>query len=545
MGKAKSKQPMSLMRKLKYLLGTSLIVTVLSLVAMFVEVQLVKGKTSVLQGETFQLMTSAAKMKLASTQVQQWLTDISATRGLEGFDDGFTEAANWAKIFRDTSNHIKEVVHNDEIMKLMVEIDKSFEEYYDMGRKMADVYIKSGPEEGNKWMEKFDPYAASINEKLDVLEKLVNDPIKESFTDINDTIDMLYFVLMIVIVVTLLMNIVPLIMINRDICSIGDTINVLTTTVSKGAIGIMDGNQELSARTEEQASSLEETASTVEEITATIKHTTDSAQKASQLAHHVVDTAKEGEDLSDQAQGAMGEISDSSNKIADIVNLVDEIAFQTNILAINAAIEAAKAGEQGKGFAVVAIEVRDLAQRSAEAAKDIKDLIMSSISKVETGVQLVTSNGDKLKDITTGVRKVADLMGEISASTKEQFSAIEQINITVGELDNVTQQNSSLVEQVAASSERLSASSLELQDVLGRILTSHVSELSKKSGMKKRVSRKAVTQNKTAPAPVEKVKNVELVKNANKAAASSKGGEDVVESILSNADNLFDDGEDF
>ncbi|HLE12184.1 MAG: hypothetical protein A2504_13625 [Bdellovibrionales bacterium RIFOXYD12_FULL_39_22] len=229
---------------------------------------------------------------------------------------------------------------------------------------------------------------------------------------------------------------------------------------------ISTGNQDLASRTQEQASALEETAATLEEITSTIKQTSENAGLASNLVVDSEQKALSGGALSLSVEKAMNEISDSSQKIVDITNLVDEIAFQTNILAINAAIEAAKAGESGKGFAVVAIEVRDLAQRASSAATDIKNLIDSNMLKIKDGSSLVAQNSLQLKDIESSVKKVAEIMADISKATKEQSSAIEEINKAVTELDSVTQQNSSLVEQVATNSQGLSGEADEMNRLI-------------------------------------------------------------------------------
>ncbi|MBF0366262.1 MAG: hypothetical protein HQK50_11875 [Oligoflexia bacterium] len=218
---------------------------------------------------------------------------------------------------------------------------------------------------------------------------------------------------------------------------------------------VSSGNQDLSSRTQEQASMLQATAATVEEITSQIKQTAENSQKATELSSATVTKASEGASISNETKEAMSEISSSSQKISDIIGLVENIAFQTNILAINAAIEAAKAGEQGKGFAVVAIEVRDLAQRASDATKEIKLLIKNSVEKVQKGEKLVLRSNEKLQEISQEVKEVTGLMQEVSTATKEQFSAVEQINNSITQLDSTTQQNAALVEQIAAASENM------------------------------------------------------------------------------------------
>ena len=218
---------------------------------------------------------------------------------------------------------------------------------------------------------------------------------------------------------------------------------------------IAQGNQDLSQRTEEQASSLEETASSMEELTSTVKANAENAKQANQLAIGASDVAGKGGAVVSQVVDTMASINESSRKIVDIISVIDGIAFQTNILALNAAVEAARAGEQGRGFAVVAAEVRNLAQRSAAAAKEIKTLIGDSVDKVENGSKLVAQAGNTMEEIVTSIKRVTDIMSEISAASTEQSAGIEQVNMAITQMDEVTQQNAALVEEAAAAAESL------------------------------------------------------------------------------------------
>jgi methyl-accepting chemotaxis protein len=232
--------------------------------------------------------------------------------------------------------------------------------------------------------------------------------------------------------------------------------------IDTGSKEITAGNADLSARTESQASSLEETASSMEELTSTVKQNAENAREANQLVVSASDVAVRGGAVVGQVVDTMGSIKDSSRKIVDIIGVIDGIAFQTNILALNAAVEAARAGEQGRGFAVVAAEVRNLAQRSAGAAKEIKELISDSVEKVDAGGKLVDEAGKTMEEIVTSVKHVADIMSEITAASQEQSSGIEEVNHAIAQIDEMTQQNAALVEQAAAAAESMQDQSVKL-----------------------------------------------------------------------------------
>ena len=229
---------------------------------------------------------------------------------------------------------------------------------------------------------------------------------------------------------------------------------------------IAAGNLDLSQRTEEQASSLEETASSMEELTSIVKQNADNARQASQLAGNASDIAVKGGEVVGRVIETMSGINNSSKKIADIIGVIEGIAFQTNILALNAAVEAARAGEQGRGFAVVAGEVRSLAQRSATAAKEIKELISDSVGRVENGSTLVTEAGTVIDEVVVAVKRVTDIMGEISAASAEQSTGIEQVNQAVTQMDEVTQQNAALVEEAAAAAQSLEEQASVLRETV-------------------------------------------------------------------------------
>ncbi len=242
---------------------------------------------------------------------------------------------------------------------------------------------------------------------------------------------------------------------NASLFNIVSKVRSGTDTIATASGQIASGNLDLSSRTEQQASSLEETASSMEELTSTVKHNADNARQANTLAQSASTTASDGGAIVAEVVRTMGEINESARRIVEIIGVIDGIAFQTNILALNAAVEAARAGEQGRGFAVVASEVRNLAQRSAAAAKEIKQLIGDSVERVEAGTRLVDQAGATMTAVVDSVRRVSDVIGEISAASAEQTAGIDQINQAIMQMDTVTQQNAALVEEAAAAAAAL------------------------------------------------------------------------------------------
>ena len=259
----------------------------------------------------------------------------------------------------------------------------------------------------------------------------------------------------------------------RSLLSVVHDIHEGMANISTATHEVAAGNNDLSQRTEQQAASLEETASSMEQLTSTVRQNADNARQATGLAANASDTAVRGGDAVGRVVQTMDEINAASRKIVDIIGVIEGIAFQTNILALNAAVEAARAGEQGRGFAVVAGEVRSLAQRSANAAKEIKGLIGDTVARVDNGAALVGQAGTTMGEIVQAVRRVTDIMGEISAASAEQSSGIEQVNQAVAQMDEVTQQNAALVEQAAAAAGSLQDQAMKLQDSVSGFKLSH------------------------------------------------------------------------
>lgn len=292
-----------------------------------------------------------------------------------------------------------------------------------------------------------------------------------------------------------------------------------TDTIATAAKQIASGNMDLSSRTEQQAGSLEETASSMEELTSTVKQNADNARQANHLANSASDVAGRGGAVVSEVVSTMGSINASSRKIVDIIAVIDGIAFQTNILALNAAVEAARAGEQGRGFAVVATEVRNLAQRSAAAAREIKILIDDSVSKVDAGAKLVDQAGSTMDEIVVSIKRVSDIMSEITMATQEQTSGIEQINEAIIQMDDVTQQNAALVEEAAAAATALQNQADDLLDLVAtfRMDESKLDAEIKVPKVSKSTSFKVVATSKSVePVSAVKVQAVKKVANASR-----------------------------
>jgi methyl-accepting chemotaxis protein len=290
---------------------------------------------------------------------------------------------------------------------------------------------------------------------------------------------------------------------NTSLLNVVTEVRIGTDQINHAATEIANGNLDLSSRTEEQASSLEETASSMEEITSTVKHNSDNAKQANVLSQSATAVAEKGGSVVSEVVATMTSINESSKKIVDIISVIDGIAFQTNILALNAAVEAARAGEQGRGFAVVASEVRSLAQRSASAAKEIKELINDSVEKVSQGTKLVDSAGSTMQEVVESVKRVSDIISEITAAGQEQTSGIEQVNQAIIQMDSMTQQNSALVEEAAAAAATLQDQAANLVQVVS------VFKLDNQSGYqsaKASPPRKAAPSVKKAPANLARLK---------------------------------------
>ncbi|USX29058.1 methyl-accepting chemotaxis protein [Oxalobacteraceae bacterium OTU3CINTB1] len=313
----------------------------------------------------------------------------------------------------------------------------------------------------------------------------------------------------------------------EQIAGVIDTVRAATSAVGTASQQIASGTGDLSNRTSSQAASLEETAASMEQLTSTVGQNADNARQANQLARSASDVAAQGGSVVEQVVVTMGSINESSRKIVDIISVIDGIAFQTNILALNAAVEAARAGEQGRGFAVVATEVRNLAQRSAAAAKEIKALIDDSVEKVGSGTKLVEQAGSTMNEVVSSIKQVTDIVGEISAATQEQNDGIAQVHQSITQMDETTQQNSALVEQTAAAAQTLRDQADALERVVSAF-TIGAQQVGYTPPPARPAVRSAPVAKKLPPKPVVKAAAKPLASPAQKAkttAAATSSGE--------------------
>ncbi|USX16715.1 methyl-accepting chemotaxis protein [Oxalobacteraceae bacterium OTU3CAMAD1] len=313
----------------------------------------------------------------------------------------------------------------------------------------------------------------------------------------------------------------------EQIAGVIDTVRAATSAVGTASQQIASGTGDLSNRTSSQAASLEETAASMEQLTSTVGQNADNARQANQLARSASDVAAQGGSVVEQVVVTMGSINESSRKIVDIISVIDGIAFQTNILALNAAVEAARAGEQGRGFAVVATEVRNLAQRSAAAAKEIKALIDDSVEKVGSGTKLVEQAGSTMNEVVSSIKQVTDIVGEISAATQEQNDGIAQVHQSITQMDETTQQNSALVEQTAAAAQTLRDQADALERVVSAF-TIGAQQVGYTPPPARPVARSAPVAKKLPPKPVVKAAAKPLASPTQKAkttAAATSSGE--------------------
>jgi methyl-accepting chemotaxis protein-1 (serine sensor receptor) len=458
------------------------------------------------------LVLAVDQMDLSRSEVQQFLTDVSATHDPEGYK----EAQEAAQRFQRGADQFRAFFtsRDDKVqLQALDALELLFKSFYTSGKTMAQAYVSDGLEAGNLLMKGTDtkPGFDKVSEELAAQLKQFRDTqISQAqhttLTNLRDA-DAISVTMLVGGMASTLLAVLLGVVIVRGITAPLNRAVAVSEAVAQGDLSqailvqgkdefavlmaalshmqtnlahvvgkvrtgsegvatasaeIANGNHDLSARTESQASALQETSSSMAQLNAAVQQNADSARQANQLAQSASAVAVKGGEVVAQVVDTMKHINDSSRKISDIIGVIDGIAFQTNILALNAAVEAARAGEQGRGFAVVATEVRSLAGRSADAAKEIKRLINASVERVDQGSELVDRAGSTMTEVVGAIRRVTDIMGEISMASSEQSSGVAQMGGAVQQMDQVTQQNAALVEEMAAAASSLKSQAEEL-----------------------------------------------------------------------------------
>jgi len=545
---------MSKQSSLSFRLGISMTAVVtLFLANLFlvgISLSTLKDGTKTINDETLPYVLIVDEMDLSRSQVQQFLTDVAATHDRAVYQ----EAEDSAKLFQSGADKFKALFQEkkDQINLNKIEsLEKSFNRFYASGKVMAEAYINKGLDAGNVLMKGNDTIRGFDQDSEDIADELAKfrdqqiaeagkttrAAVSSAETTTNEMIwgGLLATILAIALCIWVARSVLKqlggepayAVSVMSRIAEGDLTVDVQTQTNDNGSMlyavkdmvvkltrivtevrsnsesittasqEISQGNTDLSQRTEEQASSLEETASSMEELTSTVRQNADSAKQANQLAANASDVAVKGGKVVGEVVDTMASISASSRKIMDIIGVIEGIAFQTNILALNAAVEAARAGEQGRGFAVVAGEVRNLAQRSAAAAKEITTLIEASVDKVEIGTKQVDQAGATMTEIVEAVKRVTDIMSEISAASIEQSAGIEQVNQAITQMDEVTQQNAALVEEAAAAAESMQEQSEILMHAVSIFKLSGGKQISKSNRAKPAHARQIQTAGST------------------------------------------------
>ena len=496
---------------------------IVTLLVMWVAISSLAHGVRRMNDESLPLVLAVDQMDLSRSEVQQFLTDVSATHD----PDGYKDAEDAAKNFQSGVNQFREFFTKNDNKDKIRELDaleEKFKTFYSSGKLMAQAYIRDGMEAGNRLMKGtstapgFDKASEELAVKLKAFrEHHIGDAQQTAKNALSDTNSLAMVMLLGGAASTLLAAIfgaaivrgitaplnravavteavaqgdlsqsIPiegrdefaelmtaLTHMQTNLARVVGNVRTGSESVALASAEIAQGNHDLSARTESQASVLEETASSMEQLNSTVKQNADSAKQANQLAQSASTVAMQGGEVVAQVVDTMKGINESSRKISDIISVIDGIAFQTNILALNAAVEAARAGEQGRGFAVVATEVRSLAGRSAEAAKEIKSLINASVERVDQGTALVDQAGATMTEVVSAIRRVTDIMGEISAASHEQSAGVAQVGEAVQQMDQVTQQNAALVEEMAAAASGLKSQAEELVGAVAVFKLSH------------------------------------------------------------------------
>ena len=488
--------------------GVVVLLFVATLLSVGISLTHLKQGIQQINDETLPFVMTVDEMDVSRAEVQQFLTDVAATHDRAGY----SEAEKSAKRFQGGVDKFRQMYQREndaQSLKQIAAIETDFNKFYASGKAMAETYITRGIDAGNLLMKGsgtvagFDQDSEVIATELAKFREQQTAEARQvtsaTVGTANSTLSLMIWSGLLASLLASLLSVWIIRVLMRQLggepsyaeevmssiasgdlsvevqtrandrdsmlYAVKDMANKLTAlvievrntteSITTASQEIAQGNADLSQRTEEQASSLEQTASSMEELTSTVRQNAENAKQANQMATNASDIAVKGGKVVGDVVHTMSSISESSRKIVEIIYVIDSIAFQTNILALNAAVEAARAGEQGRGFAVVAGEVRNLAQRSAAAAKEIKNLIDDSVNKVDAGSKQVDEAGATMTEIVQAVKRVTDIMAEIASASSEQSAGIEQVNHAISQMDEVTQQNAALVEEATAAAESM------------------------------------------------------------------------------------------
>ncbi|MFO1450820.1 MAG: methyl-accepting chemotaxis protein [Opitutaceae bacterium] len=471
---------LSLRAKLIIALVVPISAIVITAVAQVIFTSRIQEKARRTKEESVVFAEVAQNLKVNVLQIQEFLSDVAATRGQDGLDSGFAEAEKAAGEFRKGISRFEAMYQSEGDSAGLQAVSKlraDFESYYAAGVSTAQTYVKGGPASGNPLMPAFDEASLRLRQPLDSFVRSQVDELDQAMVSIEESTTRLRNLSLIAAVVVTLVSVLVVAAILRSLI---EPMRQVTDRLTAGAgqtasisTQVSASSQSLAEGATRQAASLEETSASLEEISSMTQRNADHAGQAKGISAKACEAANAGVADMAEMRKAMQAIKDSGGEISKIIQTIDEVAFQTNILAINAAVEAARAGGAGAGFAVVADEVRGLAQRSAECARATAERIADSVKKSDHGVRVVERVGASLTDLVTKSRQVDALVAEIATASHEQTQGISQLNRAVSEMDKVTQRNAASAEETAAAAEELSAQAVVTQqavDDLSRLM---------------------------------------------------------------------------
>ncbi len=472
---------LTLQKKLLY--GFSLpIMTIIILIfvitLLFNNLVMHSNMVETLSKESFDLALTGKQMKLDVIQVQQWLTDISATRALAGLNDGFDKAEASAQSFLTNLDKMRDVFLQKKTQQKIQEIDdlkRKFSTYHEMGKKMAKSYIAEGPAQGNKLMGDFDATAEAMNKALD--------PFVDSFflagidvlINMKNTLKaMLPWIVITGVLITICIATCAVLIassITKPLRRIINDLNGATNQLHTATLEISSSSESLAEAASEQAAGIEETSASLNEMAARTQANTENVHVTEKLMQSTNDVVNRANSSIGELKISMQKVTKASEDTAKIIKTIDQIAFQTNLLALNAAVEAARAGESGAGFAVVADEVRNLATRAAEAAKNTGDLIEDTVTKINAGTSLVDTTNEAFSEVTESSYKISGLIEDISIATREQSEGIRQSSSAIDQMDQITQQNAAHAEETASASNMMKEESVRLEHIVSDLVS--------------------------------------------------------------------------